>query len=550
MFEGLEKFAQRCCLIDAAGQSWSYGEILAKANTATDQLAGDKKLVFLAGGNTVGLIAAYLGAMRGGHAVHLLDPTKTKENARLLALYEPNALITAGKDDFTTEIRNSDKIALHPDLAVLLSTSGSTGTSKFVKLSEGNVAANTASIIEYLGLTPDDRAITTLKPFYSYGFSVVNTHLSIGASLLLSELSVQEPEFWMALQTHEATNLPGVPHTFQTIHAQNIALEGYPSLRFMTQAGGKLGANLVTHFAEAGAQHGFAFFVMYGQTEAAPRISYLPPEMALSHPGSIGRAVPGGRLWLVDAAGQEIDASRVEGQLAYTGPNVMMGYASEPSALATTEPPDALMTGDLAIRNTAGLFEITGRSARIVKPFGLRISLDEIEAITSDQFGAAVAIGHEDSVRVFLEGRADPVEVQTALSTRTGLPAPTFEVNIEAAIPRLASGKPDYRSLSERPMAAGAPAPGFGGFLRDAAREFTAILTGRQLRPASVIEAFENVFVLQEIDLQSSFRTLGGDSLMMLQLYLLLEEYLDEIPDSWQSMTVADLEKSSAARGF
>jgi len=550
MFKNFDNFSQRCCLIDGSGQSWSYYEVSRKAQIATDHLAGFKKLVFLMGGNTVGLISAYIGAMRGSHTVHFLDPSKPADNDQLIKLYAPNALIYATDYDYTIASHNPDQIVLHPDLSVLLSTSGSTGSSKFVKLSHGNVASNTASIVAYLDLDPEDRAITTLKPFYSYGFSVINTHLNIGASLLLSEYSVQDPEFWQAVKRHQASNLPGVPHTFQTIYAQKTQLSDYTSLRFMTQAGGKLGADLVTHFAREGETHGFDFFVMYGQTEAAPRISYLPPELALQNPASIGKAVPGGKLWLIDPQGRKVSKTGVEGELVYSGPNVMIGYASESQDLANYEHHDMLFTGDLAIQKNSGLFEITGRSSRIVKPFGLRISLDEIESIASDLFGPAVAVSHGDEIRLFFENRANTVEVQKALAGRTGLPALTFMITSDATIPRLSSGKPDYRSLQGVPNYDVPQTRGLVGFTQDVVHEFWAILTGRHLRPASVLDAFEKVFVMRQLTADKSFRNLGGDSLMMLQLHLLLEEYFDEVPENWQNISIVDLEKSAASVGF
>ncbi len=547
MFDHLDTFSDRTCLIGQDGTSVSYGQLLEKADAVTQALAGSKKLVFIDGHNSVATIAAYVGAWRGGHAIHLVDPKRHEENARLSALYQPNATIRCEGDLAEVVDQQAPPLALHPDLAVLLSTSGSTGTSKFVKLSAANVIANTDAIISYLGLTGADRAITSLKPFYSYGFSVINTHLRAGASLVLSDISVQQPGFWDAVRQHEVSNIPGVPHTFEVIASEGIDLSDLPALRFLTQAGGKLGPALVTRFAEMGARQGYDFFVMYGQTEAAPRISYLPPDMAARHPGAIGKAVPGGQLELRDGEGQPILEPDVEGELVYSGPNVMIGYATTRDELGTAEEIGQLFTGDLARRNQDGLFEITGRKARMVKPFGLRISLDEIEAILSAEAGQAAAIGLEDTVVVVLESGAtlDADQTQAFLSEKTGLPRSCFLVQAGQTIPRLSNGKIDYKTLQGQDWSGLAPTGSFSEFLSDTWREFRAILTGRSLRPDSVLQAYQSVFPRSRVEVDMSFRSLGGDSLALLQMQLLLEEYLGQLPDGWEIMTIQDLETLS-----
>lgn len=547
VFDHLDQFADQPCVISQEGKPYLYRDILGQADAVTEALSGSKKLVFIAGKNSVATIVAYLGAWRGGHALHLMDPDRRAENDRLIDLYSPDAVITCTGEEVATEIRASGPGDLHPNLAVLLSTSGSTGTSKFVKLSASNVTSNTASIVSYLRLTAADRAVTTLKPFYSYGFSVINTHLSIGASLILSDQSVQEPGFWAQVNTHGATNIAGVPHTFQVIAAEGIDLGQCPSLRFLTQAGGKLAPDLVRYFAELGASQGFDFFVMYGQTEAAPRISYLPPDMAARYPGAIGKAVPGGLLELRDAEGQPIVDPDVEGELVYSGPNVMIGYATTREELGTAEEIAQLFTGDLARRNQDGLFEITGRKARMVKPFGLRISLDEIEAMLSAEAGQAAAIGMEDTVVVVLESGAklDADQTQAFLSEKTGLPRYCFLVQAGQTIPRLSNGKINYKALHGQDWSTLAPTGSVWEFLSDTWREFRAILTGRSLRPDSVLQAFQSVFPRSRVEVDMSFRSLGGDSLALLQVQLLLEDYLSELPEGWEVMTIQDLETRS-----
>ncbi len=543
----LGAFGTKDCIVTATGASWTYDDLLALAEDVFSDLPAFRMLVFVAGGNSVATLAAYLGALRKGHVVHMLDPGKNSENGRLVKAYRPNVVISCDGNIWSVARPNTAPLVLHPDLAVLLSTSGTTGTSKFVKLSYENVQANTDSIVEYLGLTGGDRAVTTLKPFYSYGFSVINTHFAVGGSLLLTELSLQDAALWDAMRTYGATNIPGVPYSFQMMRAMGADLSSLPKLRFLTQAGGKLAPALVKHFAIEARNGGYKFFVMYGQTEAAPRISYLPPDLAESYPSSIGMAVPGGRLSLLDHDGYPIEDSGVEGELVYSGPNVMVGYAQDFSGLGSKEDIAALRTGDLAIRNEADLFIITGRKSRFAKPFGLRISLDEVEAVVTERVGTAAVTSVNEEIFIIAEADETTIgNIAAILSTKYGLPETCFKVAANGPIPRLANGKTDYRKIQEGLMRdRNAPAGSFGqviGFVRQTMSEFIAIVTGRTNAPASVKEAFQGFFGNRDLKDDDSFQLLKGDSMAYLQLALLLEEYLGYIPDNWQKQSLVELE--------
>ncbi|MEM6727968.1 MAG: AMP-binding protein, partial [Pseudomonadota bacterium] len=379
LFEGLEAFGDAPCLIDTSGTTLSYAQAIAQADGlfARPELP-DGGLAFVFAPSTVLGVLAYIGAVRKGYAVHLLDPNKRAAADQLVETFDPDIIVDPGRTD-PVQVRSAQVSALHADIRILLSTSGSTGSSKLVKLSDRNICSNTASIIQYLGLTSEDRGITLLKLFYSYGMSVVNIHLHAGASLVVTEDGIDNPDFWLLLEREKVTNLSGVPFSFEFIRQSGRDVTRHRSLRLLTQAGGKLAAKHVQAFAGLRAQGGPDFFVMYGQTEAAPRISYLHPETAAKVPGSIGRAIPGGRLSLAEETGAEITETGVSGELIYEGPNVMVGYAQSRADLTFVEDIPRLATGDIAHMDSDGLFHIDGRSARFVKPFGLRISLDEVE---------------------------------------------------------------------------------------------------------------------------------------------------------------------------
>ena len=220
---------------------------------------------------------------------------------------------------------------LHPDLALLLSTSGSTGSPKLVRLSHDNLRCNAASIADYLGLTPDDRAITSLPMHYCYGLSVVHSHLLVGAGLVLTDLSVVDECFWRLAEDAGATSFAGVPYTFEQLERSGFTERALPSLRYVTQAGGRMAPERVGRWRDHGRRSGWDLVVMYGQTEATARMAWLPPDRADAHPEAVGIPIPGGsfRLEPVD----EVDEPGV-GELVYAGPNVMQGYAVSAADLA------------------------------------------------------------------------------------------------------------------------------------------------------------------------------------------------------------------------
>jgi acyl-CoA synthetase (AMP-forming)/AMP-acid ligase II len=363
---------------------------------------------------------AYLTAVRAGHAVILLeadaDPTA------IIEAYDPRYVITGDQVEVREDAAPAD---LHPDLRVLLSTSGSTGSPKLVRLTERNVQANAASIAEYLQLDPGERAIQSLPLSYSYGLSVLNSHLHAGASVAFTPHSVIRPEFWADFRRHEATSFAGVPYAYAMLERIGMRDMDLPTLQTMTQAGGRLDPEVAKRFA--GHRR---FFVMYGQTEATARIAYVPPERLADKPGSIGIAIPGGELSVED------------GELVYRGPNVMMGYASERADLARgDELGGVLHTGDLGYVDDDGFFFVTGRAKRIAKVFGQRINLDEIEAAID---GPAGAVAGDDRIDVFAERGADA----RALAARFRLPPRSLRVHEIERLPLKSSGKIDYTALS------------------------------------------------------------------------------------------------------
>ena len=432
----------RIALIEgAADVSWTYGELADEVSRRSDALGNaEKGLLFLFCRNDLASVAWYLAVVEAGHAVALLsDQIHRQLAANLIALYQPDWLVTSlpvelneyeslGGAGFWRR-RRHESAPLHPDLALLLSTSGSTGSPKFVRLRQGNLEANAESIRRALSISAQDVPVAHLPLHYSYGLSVVNSHLLAGTSILLTREGLVSPAFWEAIRRYCANSFSGVPYTYQILRRLGLDQVKAPTLRIMTQAGGKLDTDNITHFHECMTKRQGSFFVMYGQTEATARISILPSTDLPRKLGSAGRAVPGGVIRIHDEKGSPVSDPDIEGTLVYTGPNVMLGYATQREDLAKgDELGGRLFTGDRARLDAQGYVFILGRYTRDAKLFGLRVNLDELEALVK-QNGPAAAVASSDRVVIFCEFGTEAAhrDIRAALAAKLGIYTSAFE---------------------------------------------------------------------------------------------------------------------------
>jgi acyl-coenzyme A synthetase/AMP-(fatty) acid ligase len=416
-------------LIDAvSGRVWSHAELAAEARERAAAMPGPKAVALVRCGAGPDTIFNYLAAREAGHAALLVDAALPGDLlARLIEVYAPRFV------DGTEQAGAPADGAVHSDLALLLSTSGTTGSPKLVRLSSDAVLANARSIASYLGLGPGDRAIASLPLHYCFGLSVLHSHLVAGGAIVLPEGGLVSASFWEAAERFACTSFAGVPYSYELLRRTGKLRALPPSLRTMTQAGGRLPAEQATEVAAAVDR----LFVMYGQTEATARMAYVPPEMLALKPGSIGVPIPGGRLEVVD------------GELVYEGPNVMMGYALSREDLACGDVCGGrLATGDLGHADDEAFFYVTGRSRRFAKVYGLRINLDEVEQELRAA-GPVAAVGHdEQAVVVYLETGADPAAAKRRLAERYRLTPRTFDVRVVDQLPTTSAGKIDYGALA------------------------------------------------------------------------------------------------------
>lgn len=316
------------------------------------------------------------------------------------------------------------------DIAQIIYTSGTTGTPKGVMLRHKNLVANTESIISYLNLTSGDIGMAVLPFFYSYGNSVLLTHVAAGASLVVNQNFVYPNVILDEMQRERVTGFAGVPSTFALLlHRSAVRNYTFPSLRYLTQAGAAMAPKLVGALKEV--FPGVEIFVMYGQTEAAPRLAYLPPEDLHRKPGSIGKAIPGVTLRLLDPDGRPVGLGEV-GELVAQGENIMAGYWGRPEESAAVLTRDGLRTGDLARMDAEGYLYIFSRKSDLIKSGAHRIAPKEIEEVIQahEAVHEVAVIGVEDEILgealkacVVLKAECDCTAREIIVHCRKNLPA-------------------------------------------------------------------------------------------------------------------------------
>lgn len=286
--------------------------------------------------------------------------------------------------------------------------------------------------------------------YYSYGLSIINSHLIKGATILLTDKTYAQREFWNFLRENEATSMAGVPYTWEMLRRLRFFRMDLPSVKTLTQAGGKLNADIAREYIENAAQTGRKFIVMYGQTEATARMSYLPWDKALDKCGSVGITVSGGRFELIDNQGNVIQESNVDGELIYYGDNVSLGYAEcAADLLKGDENLGRLATGDIAHRDQDGFYYITGRLKRFVKIWGNRCNLDQLEQIVKTITISCACVGVDDCVTIFTTQDGVEQEIKSLLTAKTGLNTRAFQVKKIDKIPTTVSGKLDYSAMQK-----------------------------------------------------------------------------------------------------
>ena len=462
----LDKFKQNIAVITDKGERLSYEELIGGTNSFANAVPQKQGLLFCLCENRIGSLVGYIACMEHHIPIVLLDGSKEISVLKnLMEIYQPEyiwaetakvgeiggeniynyASYSLQQMHYEVEV---EKPEINPELALCLTTSGSTGSPKFVRLSVKNVLANAESIAGYLEIDENERPVTTLPSYYSYGVSVINSHLIKGATILLTEGTVAQRDFWNFMKEHKATSIAGVPYTYEMLKMLRFFRMDLPYLKTMTQAGGKLNKDIAKEYIEYAQSKGKRFFVMYGQTEATARMSYLPLEHALDKYASIGIAIPRGKFSLIDVNGNTIEETDVDGELVYEGPNVSLGYAECRADLAKGDENNGVLhTGDVARRDADGYYYITGRMKRFVKVWGNRCNLDATEQLVKAISTNCACVGVDDKITIFVTQQGLEDEIIKFLVAKTGFNNRAFEVRVIDSIPVKSSGKIDYQTM-------------------------------------------------------------------------------------------------------
>lgn len=462
-----KSFPNKVALINENGSELTY----AKLNEEIKRFGGWLRkgaVIFVVGECDYPAVLCYLASLDVGAVPLLLGSSICKEQlTSLIEVYDPqfvfyknqhgreigNAKLICQEDLYGLYTRLDAAVSvLHPNLALLLTTSGSTGSPKLVRLTHHNLLANSVSISSYLNINVDDRAITSLPFNYSYGLSVINSHLYAGASLVLTNCSMMSPQFWRLIQDYSVTSFAGVPYNYEILLKLRFGNIKIPSVRKITQAGGKLEQEKIRHIYTICQEKNISFYSMYGQTEATARIAYLPTEDTVRKLGSIGIAIPNGRLWLENSEGGVISESDVVGELIYEGPNVSLGYAESRDDLKLGDVNQGVLrTGDLGRFDKDGYFFIEGRKHRFLKIFGVRISLESVEKMVAEKGYTCAANGTDDSLVLYVVETPQLCinDLKSGVAESLSINKIAVDVRALKELPRLETGKIDYQWLSQ-----------------------------------------------------------------------------------------------------
>lgn len=464
MIWDLKKYKDNIALITDEN-TISYGQLDGFSEEFSRHLE-ERSLVFLLCRNAYESVLGYVGCLNHGMIPVMIDSNLDEALlAGLTEKYSPRYFwlpdIMTNKCQSGEKVYSSGEYSLlkteyeqnvdiYDELALLMTTSGSTGSPKLVRLSYKNIIANTKSIVDYLAIDEKERTVTNLPMHYVYGLSIINTHLYAGASIVLTEKSLFQKDFWDMIKEEKVTNFGGVPYTYEMLNRLRFFKMDLPALKTITQAGGKLAPELHQKFAEYAIKNDKKFVVMYGAAEATARMGYLPAADSLRKCGSMGIPIPGGSFSLVDDHGEKISTPHTVGELVYQGDNVMLGYAECAEDLTKGDDEHGLLkTGDLASFDEDGYYTIVGRKKRFLKIYGKRVNLQEVEHILQKHFdtlGIAVS-GKDDQLHVFVENANNVEDIKEYIAQKFNVHHLAIKMHCVDGIPKNTAGKTLYSKL-------------------------------------------------------------------------------------------------------
>lgn len=465
MFEKLSNFGNSIALVDETNSEVSFITLYKESICVAENLK-ENSVAIIGTSNTKNCLVVYIACIIAKTTPLLLpaslDYAKLK---RYVDEFEPDVIFGfEGNDQLLNfgyqkiEIRPgiivfekySNLVSQWSSSALLLTTSGSTGNPQVVRISEQNLLSNTESIIDAIELEKSSIAITTLPMFYTYGLSIINTHLLVGAKIVLSDFSVTSRKFWSLIDERAVTTFGGVPLTYELVNRLGPTILKGTKISSLTQAGGGMKTDQIEKLLEIADGNGATLWLMYGQTEATARMSVFNQSHNRSRLGSIGKPIRGGRFELLDQSGRKISSINVEGDLVYYGPNVSMGYATNRRGLYEGDINGGkLVTGDIAFFDSEGFFYVTGRKSRYAKISGRRLNLDDIEDWLMGIGIKAACVEEDQKLSVFCCTLVDHRNLKKQVMSEFGIGSQQVLILQIDEVPRNSSGKILYGHLRE-----------------------------------------------------------------------------------------------------
>lgn len=449
--------------VDDSGYELSYGSLCLFCEEFANVL-DERTLIFILSENSIASLSGYVACVNN-HVVPLILSCHIDKLLleQLVEIYQPEYFwmpesmaeegcygeIIYGKYHYSLIRTGLKTFPLYQDLSLLLPTSGTTGSPKLVRHSYENLEASALNVATLFELTTSQRAMASLPIHYTMGLSVISSHLLVGATVVLSNRSLLDAEYWKMFKKYRITSFTGVPYSYELLTRLRFTRMQLPDLQIITQGGGKMTDEQFRKYAEYAKDNGKKFIPTYGQTEGTSRMAYLPHTLAGKKVCSIGMAVPHGRLSVVDDNGIEIKEIEAEGEMVYEGKNVTLGYATcGEDLIKEDENHGVLYTGDIVRRDSDGCYFIIGRKKRFLKIFGLRIGLDEIETLVKERFKTdCVCTGNDELLKIVITS-VEGDDVIRLIEEKTGLFHQCIKALKVESIPHAESGKVDMDKIN------------------------------------------------------------------------------------------------------
>lgn len=396
---------------------------------------GSNNLVYFQANNDTWTIATYLGLLLSEQVIMIVDKKYEQQiHNKYKAQFKPN-LEYANRQ---VKVIASTAPPMHKDLALLLPTSGSTGNSKFVKITRNNIKANVTSILDFLPIDKNERPILGLPMSYVFGLSVIHSHVAAGACIYVPDVSCFHPSFWAFARQNNCTSFSNVSLAFEMMMKFNISIP--LSIKYFAHSGGKLNDRLIAKLDSLCAIHKMEFYRMYGATECMSRMTYLPQHHRNAISGCVGIPVKHGKIELK------------EGKVVYSGPNVAMGYATSVYDLIKTDEWQGIFeSGDLGHYDEHGYLVIDGRESRFTKQHGYRYSLDDLENIIETHFDCECMMkirGDEDLLVIGTDKEIDKQDLSIFFKEKEYM-IDHFMLQYYPSLPHNNNGKKDYKNFDK-----------------------------------------------------------------------------------------------------